>query len=75
MENLRNTDDNVNPQHDFSQELKDLIQQSSSSKKAQLRMIVIFLMVSLFTNLQYNSSNLLYMNPAFYCEGIDGKMT
>ncbi len=30
-------------------------------------MIVVFMLVSFFTNLQYNSSNLFYMNPAFYC--------
>jgi hypothetical protein len=38
-------------------------------------MIAVFMLVSLFSNLQYNSSNLLYMNPAFYCEGAEEKVT
>lgn len=33
------------------------------------------MLTSFFSNMQFNSSHYLYMNPAFYCEGVEGKQT
>lgn len=51
------------------------MERGSGSGRFGKRLIFFFLLVSFFTSLQAFSSNLYFMNPVFYCEDSDQKVS
>ncbi len=51
----------------FSDEIKTITQNSLEKGHLQLKMLILFIMASIFNNLQINGSKLFYITPMFEC--------
>jgi hypothetical protein len=56
------------------EKIRESIQMVSNNGDYQKNLIIYFLLTAFFTNLPIISSNLFYMNPAFSCQGMEGKI-
>jgi hypothetical protein len=58
----------------IAEQIRESIQKVSNNGNYQKKLIIYFLLTAFFTNLPIISSNLFYMNPAFSCLGMEGKI-